>query len=191
MIVVSLLTTIPAPSRRGAIVAEPSAGISQSLVGPQLHFPATEAAVGGRLLLQSVMAQDINVLISHVSNSEDFKTVKAYEIFRSEGIPDGLPQTNMEYSVSKKTVLDGRTRHGELNIKTQGFHFLYHKFGRSLTADDIRGPEGPALMDRFLREVEEVMKKDLEAEKVCIYDWRVRVQRLPDKFEILTSTVEE
>lgn len=67
------------------------------------------------------------------------------------------------------------------SLETHGFRFLHHDFGDGLSVDGIKdATTGERTLRAYLYALEAVLKKELAADQVMLYDWRVRRPRSPN-----------
>ena len=112
------------------------------------------------------------ISLSHISNFNDFKDKKAYEVLIPLEL--GYPRSNLKFKLYEIPVQDARGQDlNKFNLIDQGFQFLQCPSLRYLTADNIRRESGQRELEVYLERLAATLKETLQAEKVILYDWRV------------------
>lgn len=113
------------------------------------------------------------ISLSHVFNTEAFENEKAFQIFVP--IDPNFPKTNVQFKLYDDILAHDARAHGleKFDIDKNGFQFMNHAFNDQLSADLIRGPNGQAALDAYLKALGPWLEDALPAEHVILYDWRV------------------
>jgi hypothetical protein len=87
--------------------------------------------------------------------------------------PDGQPNTNTVTEAYPVTVHDARGREHELSTDLNGFAFVTAPATEKLFQDE------DAVTGGYYREVEALLKRELGAKRVVIFDHTIRCAELP------------
>ncbi|KAI0036518.1 hypothetical protein K488DRAFT_67538 [Vararia minispora EC-137] len=85
--------------------------------------------------------------------------------------PAGQPDTNIQWDTYFVTVHDARGRESEFNVDDNGFMFLKSPAKEKLFEDD------EAITTGYYKEVEELLRKEVGAKRVVIFDHTIRRPR--------------
>ena len=82
--------------------------------------------------------------------------------------PEGRPQNNLGNDPQTATVHDVRGRESEFNLDNAGFQFIKHVSSEKEFLDHDK------IVDEYYKEVEELLKKELGAKRLFIFDHTIR-----------------
>ena len=118
------------------------------------------------------IAKDAKTALLYLQWDEKFLTEKPYQVFVP--LPDGIPeecQSNLHFALGEvEVVTDIRGREGDFTLDKNGFAVCQQnsKLENFTDAKEIERI--------YLPEVVELLKENVkDAEKIVIFDWRVRV----------------
>ncbi|KAK3900188.1 hypothetical protein C8A05DRAFT_17481 [Staphylotrichum tortipilum] len=111
--------------------------------------------------------------ISFLNDNPVFATEKPYiSLLPSDG---AYPTTNCTFSSRSPTrVVDRRATLSSLSLETDGFVVLSHSLRFPTLGTAVNAPYPPGRLLEYLREVTDVAKEYLGAEKGVCFDWRFR-----------------
>ncbi|KZT05591.1 uncharacterized protein LAESUDRAFT_681098 [Laetiporus sulphureus 93-53] len=92
-----------------------------------------------------------------------------------EKAPEGRPQTNTGLEPHPVVVQDARGRESEFSIDTTGFHFVKHVSAEKDFDDEER------IKTVYYKEVEELLKREVGAKRVYIFDHTIRRRQQDDR----------
>ncbi len=94
----------------------------------------------------------------------------------------GVPKTNCKYEDNEIDLQDVRTSKETFDLNTTGFWYVKHT-ARHLRVGMTRDLYNPPA--EFFKEVAELVRRELGAEKVVVFNWAVRSHIDPKSTEFL------
>ncbi|KAH8813000.1 hypothetical protein F5884DRAFT_879168 [Xylogone sp. PMI_703] len=122
------------------------------------------------------MTAPMHVSLSHVSDTENLRYEKPYQIFAPID-ETKFPRTNLTFEMCHGIeVRDARDDTERYTLDTYGFQFLSSKYDWGLDVDKIilSGDSNNAIVSEYLRRLSTQLQETLGAEKIILYDWRVK-----------------
>ncbi|KAL6830015.1 hypothetical protein V8C40DRAFT_175061 [Trichoderma camerunense] len=136
--------------------------------------------------------QSVYATIGHIRQSESYRTEKPFEILVDT--EPGQPVTNVEFGAVEDVLTRDARHHGLgcFSLNSHGFRFLEYDCGDDLEAAALVGPNRDLALQAYLKRLQTLVTRELDAKTVILYDWRMRsskpgvaVQRSPDRFQTL------
>jgi hypothetical protein len=111
----------------------------------------------------------MEISLAYLADLPLYKKQKLYELWRIE-VPE-LSKTNCIYEDRKVLVHDVRCCPSETGLGRTGFEFLSHEsnFSQLIKSE----ASSMSAVQRYLEETVALVKKQMGAEMVIVYDWRV------------------
>ncbi|UKZ69761.1 uncharacterized protein TrAtP1_010765 [Trichoderma atroviride] len=117
----------------------------------------------------------IRASLSHVTMTDNLQEEKAYQIFAPLDVSK-YPRTNLRFRTTPAIqIQDARESIDTFALDVNGFQFLrrQHEDSAVLDAAVFSNKEDSNSILQYLQQLQTQLHRDLGAEKVVIYDWRV------------------
>lgn len=124
--------------------------------------------------MPSVIVDDINTKLNHLADIPLWEHEKPYELNLSDLSVD-VPRTNCKYTQHQVCIRDVRSLSTQPSLDTTGFQFLKHVSKLLPPFEDLSDETNNLAVAPYLQEIIDLVKAQLNAEKVFAVDWRVRV----------------
>ncbi|KAI1271207.1 hypothetical protein F5Y07DRAFT_383618 [Xylaria sp. FL0933] len=124
------------------------------------------------LMAVSKVDKSLRIELDHVQ--DDLEDEKAYELYVSSHM--SIPQTNMNFHGYNNILIRDAREYGfdKFSLDEQGFQFIPYQVQDSLSIEAIRSENADEVVREYLQAVKQFLKSKLNAEKVILYDWRIR-----------------
>lgn len=123
--------------------------------------------------MPSIIVDDINTKLNHLSDIPLWEHEKPYELNLADLGVD-VPRTNCEYTQHEVCIRDVRSLSAQPSLDATGFQFLNHVSKHLPRFEDLSGERDNSAVAPYLQETIDLVKAQLNVEKVFAIDWRVR-----------------
>ncbi|KAI0036517.1 hypothetical protein K488DRAFT_40880 [Vararia minispora EC-137] len=114
--------------------------------------------------MPGLISRDVQTTLNYFSKTTDGEQPYNY----TYQLPAGQPTTNIDSETHSVTIHDARGHESEFNVDDNGFTFLKSPAKEKLFEDE------EAITTGYYKEVEELLRKEVGAKRVVIFDHTIR-----------------
>ncbi|KAJ5113780.1 hypothetical protein N7456_002314 [Penicillium angulare] len=121
----------------------------------------------------------MHVSMTFLSDLPIYEVEKPYDLYTP--VPPGQRSSNCEYTEHNNILLhDVEELQNHSDLEVTGFKFLHAPSNATLESQDLEdAAKAPTAIQPYLSETVDLVKDELNADKVICFDWRLRRRNTP------------